>query len=111
MANVRQGPSNGPGDFFNSIPPITRAWMAGCVIAVAAPELKILNLGLLILEWSQVFSRFQVRKPAPRTAVCSPYCKAKADLNTAALQIWRLFTNFFVLHGRHWNTLFKLIWM
>ncbi|KAK9824732.1 hypothetical protein WJX74_002625 [Apatococcus lobatus] len=84
MSNVRQGPSNGPADFFNSIPPITRAWMAGCVLAVAAPELGILNLRTFILSWGAVFSHFQ---------------------------IWRLVTNFFVLHGRQWNTLFKLLWM
>ncbi|KAJ4952244.1 hypothetical protein NE237_029076 [Protea cynaroides] len=59
-----------PAEFYNSLPPITKAYGTLCVLATIAYQIGLLNPANIALFYSYVFSRFQV---------------------------WRLFTNFFFL--------------
>lgn len=59
-----------PGEFYNSLPPVSKAYGTLCLLATTAFQLGLLNPANIALLYSLVFSRFQ---------------------------IWRLFTNFFFL--------------
>ncbi|KAK4841261.1 hypothetical protein QYF36_001787 [Acer negundo] len=59
-----------PGEFYKSLPPISKAYGTLCLAVTVAVQLGILDPGLIALEFGQVFFRFQV---------------------------WRLITNFFFL--------------
>ncbi|XP_042517508.1 derlin-1 [Macadamia integrifolia] len=59
-----------PAEFYNSLPPITKAYGTLCMLATTAYQLGIYNPANIALVYPLVFSRFQ---------------------------LWRLFTNFFFL--------------
>ncbi|XP_021276526.1 derlin-1 [Herrania umbratica] len=59
-----------PAEFYNSLPPICKAYGTACLLATAAFELKLYNIMHIALIYEYVFKHFQV---------------------------WRLVTNFFFL--------------
>ncbi|KAL5697727.1 ER-associated protein degradation protein [Ranunculus cassubicifolius] len=61
-----------PGEYYKSLPPITKAYGTACFATTAAYQLGLINPMYLYLSYKLVFSHFQ---------------------------IWRLITNFFFLGG------------
>lgn len=59
-----------PAEFYNSLPPISKAYGTLCLLATTAFQLGLYDPGLIALDYGLVFKHFQV---------------------------WRLFTNFFFL--------------
>lgn len=59
-----------PGEYYNSLPPISKAFGTLCFFTTVLVQLQILNPGLLFLSYPYVFKNFE---------------------------IWRLFTSFFFL--------------
>ncbi|KAL1825433.1 hypothetical protein DCAR_0313606 [Daucus carota subsp. sativus] len=61
-----------PGEWYNSLPPISKAYGTLCLATTIAVQIGVLAPGFIALAYEYVFYRFQV---------------------------WRLFTNFFFLGG------------
>ncbi|KAL4589569.1 hypothetical protein LXL04_002477 [Taraxacum kok-saghyz] len=59
-----------PGEFYNSLPPVTKAYATLCLVTTTLATLKLLPIYYIALIYEQVFFR---------------------------LQVWRLFTNFIFL--------------
>jgi len=74
--------ANGPTEWYNSLPPITRFFLTACVATTLAMEFKILDPHLLVLDMGLILGRFQ---------------------------IWRLVTPFFLVGGFSWNFLMRII--
>ncbi|XP_058732223.1 derlin-1 [Vicia villosa] len=71
-----------PGEFYKSLPPITKAYGTACFVATVAYELGLYKPQYIALIFGQVFYRFQV---------------------------WRLVTNFFFLGGFSISFAFHLL--
>ncbi|KAM0945719.1 putative derlin, Rhomboid-like superfamily [Dioscorea sansibarensis] len=66
----RKFPMSTPGEYYNSLPPVSKAYGTLCLLTTAAVQLGLLDASFIALYYPWVFHRFQV---------------------------WRLFTNFFFL--------------
>ncbi|CAI8619723.1 unnamed protein product [Vicia faba] len=71
-----------PGEYYKSLPPISKAYVTACFVATAAFHLGLYDPLLIALSFDEVFYRFQV---------------------------WRLFTNFFFLGPFSIGFVFHLI--
>ncbi|TXG61489.1 hypothetical protein EZV62_012852 [Acer yangbiense] len=78
-----------PGEFYKSLPPISKAYGTLCLAVTVAVQLGILDPGLIALEFGKVFFRFQVK-----SALLS--LKSRKAFNVFQ-SVWRLITNFFFL--------------
>mmetsp|Transcript_10475 Transcript_10475/g.19699 ORF Transcript_10475/g.19699 Transcript_10475/m.19699 type:complete len:242 (-) Transcript_10475:110-835(-) len=74
--------SGGPGEWYNSLPVITRFFATACVATTIAMEFRMIDPFYLVLDWGMVFTKFQ---------------------------IWRLVTCFFIIGGFSWNFLMRII--
>ena len=50
-----------PGEWFSSLPPLTRLYGASCFAATLASQLGLVSHYALVLFWKPVFSELQAR--------------------------------------------------
>ncbi|URE09355.1 hypothetical protein MUK42_07799 [Musa troglodytarum] len=69
-----------PAEFYNSLPPVSKAYGTLCFLTTAAFQLNLFDLRTIVLLYQPVFTQFQTEYSAMQMIL-----------------VWRLFTNFFFL--------------
>ena len=115
-----------PGDWYGSLPPISKLFGTSCVITTVLVTVGMLNPALLMLNYDLVLFKFQVS-----TAVCasldvsvvptsSPSCvgpyapthpETLSERAATRAQVWRLLANFVFLGGFGIPFVIKLMMM